>query len=144
MTVATPVATPVTTPVALTLAIFVSDELQVAEEVRSFVEPSEYDPVAWSETVTAATMAMAFGETERPLSEAGTGCPPEPGWPPEFNWFLTPLQAARNTQNERMQILSRKYFLRKVQSRLNPILFEAPTTVLGTCRNGWHSKLRCS
>jgi hypothetical protein len=36
-----PVATPVTTPAALTVAVFGFEELQVAEEVRSFVEPSE-------------------------------------------------------------------------------------------------------
>ena len=40
-TVTTPVATPVATPEALTDAAFESEELQVTEEVRSFVEPSE-------------------------------------------------------------------------------------------------------
>ena len=37
---AAPLATPVTTPEVLTVAIFVSDEVQVAEELRSLLEPS--------------------------------------------------------------------------------------------------------
>jgi hypothetical protein len=121
VTVTTPFATPVTTPVALTVAIFESAELQVTEEVRSFVEPSEYKPEAWSGVVAAAAIAVALGLTKRLLSVAWTGCPPGPGWPAELSWFLTPLQAARNTHNERMAILRRTNFLRKVQSRLNRI-----------------------
>jgi hypothetical protein len=39
--VAVPLATPVTTPVVLTVAIFESEEVQVAEELRSLVVPSE-------------------------------------------------------------------------------------------------------
>ena len=41
VTVTTPVATPVATPEALTDAAFGSEELQVTDGVRSFVEPSE-------------------------------------------------------------------------------------------------------
>ena len=39
--VAAPLATPVTTPAVLTVAIFESEEVQVAEELRSLVVPSE-------------------------------------------------------------------------------------------------------
>jgi len=39
--VAAPLATPVTTPAVLTVATFESEEVQVAEELRSLVEPSE-------------------------------------------------------------------------------------------------------
>jgi hypothetical protein len=41
VTVTMPVATPVAVPEALTEAAFEFEELQVTEEVRSFVEPSE-------------------------------------------------------------------------------------------------------
>ena len=119
VTVAAPAATPVTTPAALTVAVFGSDVLHAAEEVKSLEEPSEYDPSAWRLTVVAATIDEAFGLTESPLSEAGTVCPPEPepdcppeldcplepDWPLELNWPLAPLQPARNTHNERVQIL---------------------------------------
>ena len=46
LTVMTPVATPVATPTELTETIFVSDELQLTEAVRSLLDPSEYEPVA--------------------------------------------------------------------------------------------------
>lgn len=39
--VAAPLATPVTTPDVLTVAVFESEEVQVAEELRSLVVPSE-------------------------------------------------------------------------------------------------------
>ena len=69
--------------------------------------------MAWSVTVEVAVMDAALGVTERPLREAGTGCPLEPGWlPPELR-LLTPLQPARSRQNERIQVLCRTYFLRK-------------------------------
>ena len=78
--------------------------------------------MAWRLTVAAATIVEAFGLTESPLSEAGTGtvcplepepdCPPELGWLLELNWLLAPLHPARNTHNERMQILRCTLFLR--------------------------------
>ena len=136
-TVATPDATPVTTPAALTVATFKSEELHFASEVKSFVDPSEYDPVACKESVAAAASDRVFGLTEMPLRRAGTGCPLEPGWPPELGCplepclallglLLTPLQAARNRQNERIQILRCTLFLRGVALRVNrTLLFEA-------------------
>ncbi len=113
--VAAPLATPVTTPAVLTVAIFESEEVQVAEELRSLVVPSEYVPIAWTVTVDAAAMEAALGVTERPLREAETGCPPEPGCPlPELRLLVpTPLQPARSRQNKGIQILCRTYFLRK-------------------------------
>jgi hypothetical protein len=140
-----PIATPVTTPAALTVAVFESAELQVTTEVKSFVEPSEYKPKAWSGVVAAAAIDVAFGLTKRPLSVAGTGCPPDADWPPELGWFLTPLQAARYTHNERTAILRRTNFLRRVQSRLNRIymLFGTDTNHrFAACENGWYSDLR--
>ena len=118
-----PFATPVTTPAALTVAVFESAELQVTTEVKSFVEPSEYKPEAWSGVVAAAAIDVAFGLTRRPLSVAGTGCPPDPDWLPELGWFLTPLHAARYTHNERTAVLRRTNVLRTVRSRLKPDIY---------------------
>lgn len=122
VTVTTPVATPVATPAGLTVATFESDELHVTEDVRSFVVPSENIPVAWRETVPVVAIDVAPGVTARPVREA------ELGWPPEPGWFLTPLQAASSTQNERIQSLIRTCFLRGIESRVDRgILFWADT-----------------
>jgi hypothetical protein len=71
--------------------------------------------MAWSVTVDVAAMDVALGVTERPLSVAGTGWPPEPGCPlPELRLLVpVPLQPARSRQSEKNQILCRTYFLRK-------------------------------
>jgi len=71
--------------------------------------------MAWSVTADVAAMEVALGVTERPLSVAGTGCPPEPGCPLSELRLLVPvpLQPTRSRQNERIQILCRTYFLRK-------------------------------
>ena len=71
--------------------------------------------MAWSVTVDVAAMDVALGVTERPLSVAGTGWPPDPGCPlPEPRLLVpVPLQPARSKQSERIQILFRTYFLRK-------------------------------
>jgi hypothetical protein len=66
--------------------------------------------VACSETVAATAMDTAEGVTERAVRDPG---------PPEPCWFLTPLQAVSSKQNERIQILCRKYFLRGIESRLD-------------------------
>jgi len=71
--------------------------------------------MAWSVTVDVAAIDVALGVTERPLSVAGTGWPPEPGCPPPELRLLVPvpLQPARSRQSEKNQILCRTYFLRK-------------------------------
>src|SRR5882724_2021622 len=58
-------------------------------------------------------MDTAEGVTERAVRDA------EPPEPPEPFWSLTPLQAVSSKQNERIQILCRKYFLRGIESRLD-------------------------
>ena len=68
--------------------------------------------MAWSVTVDVAAMDAALGVTERPLSVAGTGWPPEPGPLPELR-PLVPLHPARSRQSEKSQILFCTYFLRK-------------------------------
>lgn len=71
--------------------------------------------MAWSVTIDVAAMDVALGVTERPLSVAGTGWPPEPGCPlPELRLLVpVPLQPARSRQSEKNQILCRTCFLRK-------------------------------
>ena len=59
--------------------------------------------------MAAAAIDMALGVTESPAREAGVGWLPEPDEPPEVEEFLTPLQAARRKQNERIPILCRTY-----------------------------------
>jgi hypothetical protein len=100
MTVVTPVAAPVTTPAALTDAVVESDELQVTEDVRSLLVPSEKLPVACKDCVFETMIVAEVGLTARPVSEA------EPDWPPP------PLHPASKRPSERIQILCRTSFLR--------------------------------
>jgi hypothetical protein len=94
--VAVPAAIPVATPGVLMAATLVFEELHCAVDVRSWVVPSEYVPMALKETVAETATEAGFGETETPVSDAleglvGLVAPPEP---PELVLLCTPLHAA--------------------------------------------------
>ena len=59
-----PAETPTTLPLELTVAIDVEDELQITDDVKSFVEASEYIPVAASCVVPPIVILGLLGVTE--------------------------------------------------------------------------------
>ncbi len=109
--VADPCATPVITPDALTVATLVSLELQVTDDVRSFVELSEYVPVALKDTVPVVAIVADGGVTLSPVNET-LPVPPPPPFPPLLpdDASFTPLHAASKKPSERIQILLRTFF----------------------------------
>jgi len=114
--VADPCATPVMTPDALTVATALSLELQVTDDVRSFVELSEYVPVALKDTVPVVEIVADGGVTPSPVKET-LPVPPPLCWPllpfpplPPDDASFTPLHAANKRPSERIQILFRTFF----------------------------------
>lgn len=114
--VADPWATPVMTPDVFTVATVVSLELQVTDDVRSFVELSEYVPVALKDNVPVVAIVADGGVTVSPVNETFPvppplcwPLPPFPLLPPEGAFFTLP-HAASSRPSERMQILLRTFF----------------------------------
>jgi len=82
--VVVPAATAVARPLLVTVAIDVSDELQVACAVTSRLVPSEYEPVAANCLVVPWGMLGLAGVTaiESSVTPGGTGAESEPPPPP--------------------------------------------------------------
>jgi hypothetical protein len=97
-----PLATADIMPPPAMVAIFVADELQVAELVRSFELPSLYDPIAVNCSELFVSTDKLGAVTEMLLS---FGVPPPP--PPPL--LLVPPQAERTTM--KISGINRKHFV---------------------------------